>query len=86
MVDFDSANDTIRFLFSQTDIVKVESLIKEIKRFKKKKNNKPYISLLIRNTSGFETKSLEIRRPKLSIHDNYNDDFKEIHQVILKRL
>ncbi len=35
---------------------------------------------------GITTKSLEITKPKLNIGDNYNDDFKEIHQTILKRL
>ena len=32
------------------------------------------------------TKSLEILKPRLSIEDNYNDDFAEIHQTIIKRL
>ena len=29
---------------------------------------------------------MEISKPKLKIEDNYNDDFKEIHETILKRL
>jgi len=29
---------------------------------------------------------LEITRPKLSIEDNYNDDFLPVHQTILDRL
>src|SRR5690606_16604418 len=29
---------------------------------------------------------LEITKPKLNIADNYNEDFMEIHKVILKRL
>jgi ATP-dependent 26S proteasome regulatory subunit len=36
--------------------------------------------------TGIETKSLQITKPKLSIEDNYNEDFKEIHGTILKRL
>ena len=35
---------------------------------------------------GIETKSFKIAKPKLNIQDNYNDDFKEIHQTIVKRL
>jgi tRNA A37 threonylcarbamoyladenosine biosynthesis protein TsaE len=31
-------------------------------------------------------KILDITKPKLDIEDNYNDDFKETHQTILKRL
>lgn len=34
--------------------------------------------------TGIETKSLQITKPKLSIEDNYNEDFKEIHGTILK--
>ena len=29
---------------------------------------------------------MEIKKPKLSIEDNYNDDFREVHGIILKRL
>lgn len=53
---------------------------------KKKQKQKPEISLLVNNITGIETKSLMITKPKLSIEDNYNDDFKEIYRTILKRL
>ena len=86
IVDFDTTSSKVRFLFSQTQIEKVESIIKEIKKFKKRNQNKAFISLLIKTSNGFETKSLEITKPKLSIDDNYNDDFKDIHHTILKRL
>jgi len=86
LVDFDTANSTVRFLFSKTDIGKVESIIKEIQRFKKRTKNRSYISLLVRTNSGFETKSMEISKPKLCIEDNYNDDFKDTHHAILRRL
>lgn len=35
---------------------------------------------------GIEIKYLQITKPRLSIEDNYNEDFKEIHKTILKRL
>jgi len=35
---------------------------------------------------GISTTSFTITKPKLNIDDNYSDDFKEIHQTILKRL
>ncbi len=85
MVNLDSANSTVRFLFSKTDIGKVDSIIKEIKRFKKR-NNKAFITLLIKTNSGFDTKSLEITKPNLCIRDNYNDDFKDVHNTIQSRL
>lgn len=85
MVNLDSANSTVRFLFSKTDIGKVDSIIKAIKRFKKR-NHKAFITLLIKTTSGFDTKSLEITKPKLCISDNYNDDFMDVHKTIQRRL
>jgi hypothetical protein len=44
------------------------------------------ISLLVNGSSGLETSSMTVTRPKLTINDNYNDDFLPIHQTILKRL
>jgi SpoVK/Ycf46/Vps4 family AAA+-type ATPase len=35
---------------------------------------------------GIQTTSLKITKPKLKIADNYNDDFIEVHQNIIKRL
>ena len=87
MVDFDTNHSIVRFLFRKTDLTKVEMIIASIQKFKKRKQRqKPEISLLVNTEFGLEIKSLLIKKPKLSIEDNYNTDFKEIHQAILKRL
>jgi len=77
----------VRFLFSQTNILTVNSLVFEIKKFKHRKGKrKPIISLLVNTSIGIGTKLMEISKPRLNIEDNYNDDFKDIHQTILRRL
>ncbi len=87
IVDFDTNNSVVRFLFRKTDISTVEAVIDGIKKFKERKaKHKPEMSLLVNTKHGIETKSFLISKPKLSIDDNYNDDFKEIHQTIVKRL
>jgi hypothetical protein len=74
-------------LFKQTRISKVQEIICTLRKFKaRKQRRKPEISLLISTMRGIDTKGLEISKPKLKIEDNYNDDFKEIHETILKRL
>jgi len=88
IVDFDTNCSVVRFLFRTTDIKKIELIISGIKKFKKRERTylKPEISLLVNSRSGISTKSMEISKPRLSIEDNYNSDFTEIHQTILKRL
>jgi len=86
IVNFDTACTKVRFLFRKTDLKKIELIIARIKRFKRKIRRKPELSLLVITRSGIDTKSLKITKPRLHIEDNYNDDFKEIHQTILKRL
>ena len=88
IVDFDTNSSIVRFLFRTTDIKKIEVIISGIKKFKKRERtyHKPEISLLVNSRSGISTKSMEISKPRLSIEDNYNSDFPEIHQTILKRL
>lgn len=87
IVDFDTNDSTVRFLFRKTELVKVELVVEQLKRFRsRKRKNKPEIALLINTSDGLETKSLQILKPKLSIEDNYNDDFQLIHQTILNRL
>ena len=87
IVDFDTNKSVVRFLFRKTDISKVDTVIAEIRKFRERKEKrKPEISLLVNTQHGIGTKSLRISKPKLSIEDNYNDDFREIHQTIFKRL
>ncbi len=87
IVYFDTQSSIVRFLYRNTDILKVEAIIREIKKFKERKTiNSSEISLLVSTRTGIETKVMKITKPKLSIDDNYNDDFKQIHQTILKRL
>lgn len=87
IVDFDTNCSTVRFLFRKTTFSRVEEIIKSIHKFKKRKQKeKPEISLLVNALRGIETKSFQLTKPRLRIEDNYNDDFKEIHQTILKRL
>jgi hypothetical protein len=87
VVDFDTNNSIVRFLFRKTDIETVESVVKGIQKFKqRKRKQKPEILLLLNTMEGISSKSLSISKPKLNIEDNYNDDFKEVHQTIIKRL
>ncbi len=87
VVYFDTHDSIVRFLFRKTDMERVETVIKGIKKFKERKQwKKPELLLLINTSSGIDTNKLEILKPKLNIDDNYNDDFKEIHEIILKRL
>jgi Cdc6-like AAA superfamily ATPase len=87
IVNFDTGGSIVRFLFRKTEMKKVEAVINGIKKFRKRKaKHKPEILLLVNTNTGIDTKSLEITKPKLNIEDNYNDDFKDIHQIIIKRL
>lgn len=87
IVNFDTNSSMVRFLFRKTEVIKVEELVKEFQKFKmKKKKHKPEISLLVNSIAGMKTQFLKILKPKLNIEDNYNDDFKDLHRSILKRL
>ncbi|MDX1903317.1 MAG: AAA family ATPase [Thermonemataceae bacterium] len=87
MISFLFEHNLIRFYFKKTEISKIEEIINSIQAFKKRRQRqKPEISLLVQTQRGIDIKSLQISKPKLSIEDNYNEDFKEIHNIIFKRL
>ena len=87
LVCFDINCSKVKFLFRKTENEIIERIFSGIKRFKNRcRKRSPRISLLITTNSGIDTKSLKIAKPKLSIEDNYNEDFKEIHRTILRRL
>jgi hypothetical protein len=87
LVNFDIQSSIVRFLFRQTPIDKIESIVTEIKKYKHRKNSRvPKINLVVETYRGIETTMIDLTKPKLSISDNYNDDFKELHQTIYKKL
>ncbi len=87
LVNFDNNCHKVRFLFKHTSIVKVENIIAFIVKFKRKKVKfKPKINIISVGKFGLELNDLEILKPKSSILDNYNDDFIEVHQTIVKSL
>lgn len=87
IIAFFIENNEVYFLFSKPQTDKINSIIKDLLQFKlRNKREAQEISLLINTTTGIETASLKITKPKLKIQDNYNVDFIEIHQTILKRL
>lgn len=66
---------------------KAEYIIESVSCFRKRSSrSKPTISIIINTSMGLDTKSIDIIAPKLSIEDNYNDDFLPVHRVILRRL
>ena len=86
IVNFDRNQSVVRILFKKTSISKIEEILSGVKKFKEKVRYVSQISLLVQTRHGMDINSLEITKPKLKIEDNYNDDFKGIHQTILKKL
>lgn len=87
IVYFDTNRWMVRLLFRKTPIATVDEIVAGLQAFKnKKKHQKPEISLLVNGVMGVETKTFEIIKPKLSLNDNYNDDFKTVHETIVHRL
>ena len=79
-------NNDVRLLYRKTDKVIIDKLVTEFLKFKFRKHSSPHISLLTNGEHGFGTSLMEITKPRLSITDNYNDDFLIIHETISKRL
>lgn len=86
VVNFDTHQSTVRFFFRKTELGRVEEIRRNIKKFKNLKRGVPKIYLLLKGSHCIETKSFSIKKPKLNLDDNYNDDFKDVHMTIKKRL
>jgi SpoVK/Ycf46/Vps4 family AAA+-type ATPase len=87
MVHLDLHENDVRLMFRVTDIAKVRDIAEELKRFRQRRSvRKPSISLIISGHNGLSERAMQITRPKLSIQENYNDDFIAVNETILKRL
>lgn len=86
MITLDYTLDYVIFFYKIADYETTKPMIDQISKFKIRKKRQPEISVVTHSRNGLSTEYLKITKPKLSIADNYNDDFTEIHQTILKRL
>jgi len=85
-VYFNIENSSVKFLYRKTENDLVDNVISGIKKFHAKGGIKHEISLVFMSKIGLMTKTFDINKPKFKITDNYNDDFKAIHENIYKRL
>ena len=86
LIHIDNQYNEVRLLYRKTDKAIIDKLVIEFLKFKFRKRSIPYISLLTNGSQGFDTSRMEIEKTRLSITDNYNDDFLTIHETITKRL
>jgi len=86
MVNFDRNQKTVRLLFQGNEDERIQLIVNGIKNFKSKKSKTSEIELLVSSQFGIKCKPFKIGKPKLRIEDNYNDDFIEVHNIILSRL
>jgi hypothetical protein len=85
-VYFNIENSSVKFLYRKTNIDLIDKIISGIEKFHFRGKIKKEISLIFLSKIGLMTKTFDINKPKFKIEDNYNDDFKLVHQTIYKRL
>ena len=85
IMEFDSNYCEIYHNGSQSDFINECTLLMKV--FKEKQRRKPLeINLISRGRNGFEFSQIEVKRTKLDLDLFYEDDFKEVNDVICKRL
>jgi len=85
ILEFDTSYCEIYHDGSQDEFINTCTAL--MKRYKEKKRRKPLeINLISRSRNGLELKQLEVKRTKLDLDLFYENDFKDISELICKRL
>lgn len=85
IVEFD--DDYCEILHDGTDDTFVMDVAELANRFKERQRRQPLeINLIVQTRSGLDLKAMEIKRTKLDLDLFYEDDFKEVDELIRKRL
>jgi hypothetical protein len=80
-------NHTVYILFEPKLEDQATVLFEKLKEFiSKPKKKTTEISLIVSSRMGLDTKEVEVKKPKLKIDLHYNDDFKPVHQSVMKLL
>lgn len=87
MLHFDGHGTKVHLLFKQTDRAIADELSLALRKFTNRgDSNKGKIKVLAREGMNINLVDLEVKKPRLSIADNYNDDILPVHKVIVSRL
>ena len=88
MVYFDTQQSIMRYLFKDTPLELVEQLVEEINQFKHKEEveAESEIYLLVNTPQGFSLEKFKLPKTEVELQEHYNDDFAEVHEIIVKRL
>jgi hypothetical protein len=78
--------DYVRVFYPPGQENQADELITTFKRFPKKEEITSSISLVTNSNEGLDTVDVAIKKPKLSIDTQYNDDLSPIHKLVLKSL
>lgn len=85
MLEFDDSY--CELLHSGNDEAFVEELTSLVSRFRQRQRRQPLeINLIAQNRNSLELKAMEIKRTKLNLDLFYEDDFKEVDEIVRKRL
>jgi hypothetical protein len=86
LVSFNSGSDHVTCCFRKTPPAQVEEVVQLLQKFKERQRTKREIHLIHNDRPSLGLRAFEVSKPKLSIADNYNDDFQEVHRLIFRRL
>ena len=79
-------HENAMLFFSEKNRAEAIRFYSAFKKYKIKRKRTTEISLITITTSGLETQSIAIKKPKIDLHLHYNDDFSTIHKMILKNI
>jgi hypothetical protein len=87
LVCFNYEYNYAHLLFANPLAEQAETLAQSFRGFKRTRSRRePSIYMFVNGEYGLSLTSLRVNRTKLKLEENYNDDFPEVHQHILKRL
>lgn len=79
-------NQRIEIIYDPDLENEAQDLQNKLLQFVCKKKKTTEISLITKQEDGLSTAKIELKKPKLNIDYHYNENFKEVHQNILKNI
>lgn len=80
-------DDVVKILHGSRQLKMVEEMVDKLKKLKQPTKRKPNeMSIITNGRNGFELKTVSITKSKLDLDLYYEEDFKEVDQIIQNRL
>ena len=86
LIHFNKSEDDVTIYFKNANKQEIEEYIQFLRNYETKFEEGNYLNIIVNSHDGLDTKRVSIENQEMNYELNYNDDLKEVHDLLVSKL